>query len=156
MKVTVTTLLDATPERVWDEVQRSDLLEYVAAPLIEFDPVNSESFPERWDEGDYRVAMRLFGVIPLGEQTIRISKERVDDTDGKQFYQLRDDGTGELISVWDHLISVRETPDRKTVYTDEIEVRAGVLTPLIWLFASIFYRHRQRRWRKLVKNDFKY
>lgn len=156
MKLTVTTLLDAAPERVWDEVQRPDLLEYVAAPVIEFDPVDSESFPERWDEGDYRAAMRLFGVLPLGEQTIRISEERVDDTDGAQFYQLRDDGTGELISVWDHLISVRETPDGKTVYTDEIEVRAGVLTPLVWLFAAVFYRHRQRRWRKLVESGFKY
>jgi|AntRauTorckE6833_2_1112554.scaffolds.fasta_scaffold01627_5 ligand-binding SRPBCC domain-containing protein len=156
MKATMSTLLDANPERVWTELQRPELLVYVAAPLVVVEPVEPESFPEQWDEGEYRVAMRLFGLIPLGEQTIRTSKVRVDDADGGQFYQLRDDGTGQLVSVWDHLISIRETPDGKTVYTDEIEVNAGVLTPVIWLFAALFYRHRQRRWRKLVANDFEY
>lgn len=149
-------LLDAEPERVWEELQRPELLEYVAAPLVVFDPIDPESFPERWGEEEYRVAMLLFGVIPLGRQTIRISKPRVDDTDGERFYQLRDDGTGRLVSVWDHLVSVRETPDGKTVYTDEVAVDAGALTPLVRLFAAVFYRHRQRRWRTLVENDFDY
>jgi len=156
MKAKITTLLDARPERVWQELQRPELLEYVAAPLVAFDPVEPESFPERWEEDEYRVVMKLFGVIPLGEQSIRTSKVRVEDTDGEQCYQLCDDGTGQLVSVWNHLISVRETPDGKTVYTDEIDVNASILTPCIWLFAVIFYRHRQRRWRKLVENDFRY
>lgn len=156
MKTEFSTLLDAKPERVWEELQRPALLEYVSAPLVVFDPIEPESFPERWDEDEYRVAMLLFGVLPLGEQEIRISKVRVDDIDGEQFYQLRDDGVGQLVSVWDHLISVRETPDGKTVYTDEIEVDAGALTPLVRLFAALFYRHRQRRWRKVVENDFSY
>jgi hypothetical protein len=156
VKTTVSTLLDAEPERVWAELQRPALLEYVAAPLVAFEPVDPGSFPKRWEDGEYRVAMLLFGVIPLGEQTIRTSRPRVDDTEGEQFYQIRDEGTGQLISVWDHLISVRETPDGKTVYTDEVEVEAGVLTPLVWLFAAVFYRYRQRRWRTLVENDFRY
>jgi hypothetical protein len=156
MKTACSTLLDAKPERVWEELQRPALLEYVAAPLVAFDPVDPEAFPERWEADEYRVAMLLFGVIPLGEQTIDVSRQRVDDTEGNQFYQLRDDGTGKLISVWDHLISVRETPDNKTVYTDEVDVEAGILTPLVYLFAAVFYRHRQRRWRKLVENNFEY
>jgi hypothetical protein len=39
---------------------------------------------------------------------------------------------------------------------DTVEVRAGVLTPFIWLFAQLFYRHRQRRWRALVARRFAY
>jgi len=35
-------------------------------------------------------------------------------------------------------------------YSDEIEIRAGLLTPVIWAFAHGFYRHRQRRWRVLL------
>jgi hypothetical protein len=42
------------------------------------------------------------------------------------------------------------------VYRDRVEVRAGVLTPFIWVFAQIFYRHRQRRWRRLAANGFDY
>lgn len=156
MKTTISTLLDAPPERVWEELQRPALLKYVTAPLVVFEPIGPESFPEQWEEDEYRVAMMLFGVVPLGEQSILISKPRVDDTEGEQFYQIRDDGTGNLVSTWNHLISVRETADGKTVYTDEIEVKAGILTLLVWLFAAVFYRYRQRRWRKLVENGFTY
>jgi hypothetical protein len=156
MKAEITTLLDARPERVWEELQRPELLEYVAAPLVAFDPIEPKPFPERWGEDEYRVAMKLFGVVPLGEQSIRTSTVRAEDTDGGRFYQLRDDGTGRLAPRWDHLISVRETPDGKTVYTDEIDLNAGMLTPFVWLFAVVFYWHRQRRWRKLVADDFRY
>jgi hypothetical protein len=156
MNTTVSTLLDAEPGAVWEELQRPALLEYVASPLVVFDPVDPRSFPEQWGADEYEVAMRLFGVVPLGRQTIRVSTVRATDTEGEQFYQLRDDGSGRLVPVWDHRISVRETADGKTVYTDEIEVEAGVLTPLVWLFATLFYCHRQRRWQKLVEADFEY
>ncbi|MFO7859839.1 MAG: hypothetical protein R6U41_01320 [Desulfosalsimonas sp.] len=36
-------------------------------------------------------------------------------------------------------------------YTDKIEISAGLLSPLIWLFAHVFYRHRQRRWKLLLE-----
>lgn len=32
-----------------------------------------------------------------------------------------------------------------------VEIRAGVLTPLVWLFAQVFFRYRQMRWRSLLK-----
>jgi hypothetical protein len=35
-------------------------------------------------------------------------------------------------------------------YSDEIEIDAGLLTPLVWLFARVFYGHRQRRWQKVA------
>ena len=47
-------------------------------------------------------------------------------------------------------------PDGRTRYTDSVEVRAGLLTPLVWAFATAFYRHRQRRWRRLVRRGFRY
>lgn len=47
----------------------------------------------------------------------------------------------------------REVEGGKVSYTDEIEIQAGWLTPVIWLFAHVFYRHRQRRWKALLKQD---
>lgn len=35
-------------------------------------------------------------------------------------------------------------------YTDEVEIRAGRLTPLVWLFGHLFFRYRQMRWRTLA------
>jgi hypothetical protein len=46
--------------------------------------------------------------------------------------------------------------DDRTHYRDVVYVEAGWLTPAIWLYASLFYRHRQRRWRRLVRNGFDY
>lgn len=150
MAFRLTTILDAPPERVWAVVQTPALLERVAAPLVTFEPVDPETFPETWDEADYLVWMRLFGLLPLGRQWVRVRTLEVRKTPGERFYRLRDDGSGTLASTWDHVITVRETPDGVTAYTDEIRVEAGVLTPLVWLFAQAFYRHRQHRWRRLV------
>jgi hypothetical protein len=36
-------------------------------------------------------------------------------------------------------------------YTDTLEVRAGLLTPLVALFAVLIYHYRRARWRGLAK-----
>ena len=51
---------------------------------------------------------------------------------------------------WNHLIRI-EPEGAGSRYTDEIEIGAGPLTPLISLYAKLFYRYRQRRWRKLAR-----
>ncbi len=150
--VRVTTLLDCRPERAWEEVQKPNLMRYVAAPLIHFEAVNPPELPERWKEGEYLVRLKLFGVLSLGTQWIGIEFPP-DHTPGVS-YQMRDNGHGQLMRVWDHLITIEPTPDGRTRYTDRVEVNAGLLTPLAWVFARLFYRHRQRRWCKLAGRNF--
>lgn len=150
------TILNCPVERVWEEVQTSRLLTYITAPLLVFEPVTPPALPERWSEGRYLVRMRLFGLIPFGSQWIVITKELVDTTPGRQRYELRDNGHGDLIATWDHWIVIRETEDGRTHYTDRVEIRAGLLTPFIWAYASLFYRWRQHRWRQLVARGFVY
>jgi hypothetical protein len=55
-----------------------------------------------------------------------------------------------LVRRWDHVIEVREV-DGRTVYSDTIEIEAGLLTLPVRIFAEFFYRHRQRRWRRLCQ-----
>jgi hypothetical protein len=150
------TVLNCPPERAWQEVQTSRLLTFITAPLVRFVPVNPPALPATWAEQRYLVEMRLFGLIPFGTQWIVITKPVVDTTPGRQHYELRDNGYGELIATWDHRIIMRETEDRRTHYTDQVEIRAGLLTPFIWAYASLFYRYRQRRWRRLVARSFTY
>ena len=38
-----------------------------------------------------------------------------------------------------------------TLYADEIEIRAGLLTVFVWLFAHGFYRYRQMRWQRVIR-----
>ena len=156
MIATASTLLDCSPARVWQEVQTSKLLVYITRPLLVLQPITPARFPDIWTDGKYLTRMKLFGLIPFGKHWIVITHPMPDPTPGKQVYKILDDGYGDFISTWRHLITIRETEDRRTHYTDRIEIRAGVLTPVIWLYASLFYRYRQMRWRRLIAHGFDY
>ena len=153
MRVKISTELDCPPEMVWQMVRRPALLMHVAAPLLRFKPLDPPRLPEEWSEGRYLLALRLFGVLPMGRQLIVTSYERIDETPGSREYQIRDNGSGGLARKWDHLITIRQSAAGSTSYTDTVDIEAGGLTVFIWLFAHVFYRHRQRRWRNLAKKD---
>ena len=150
MRVTVSTLLRCAPERAWQEVQTPRLMGYVARPLVQFAPITPERFPDTWLEGRYLVRMRLFGIFPSGTQWIVIRRAAGPE------YELFDDGHGELITQWRHHITLRRTPEGFTHYTDTVDLKAGWLTAGMGLYAHLYFRHRQRRWRRLVRNNFRY
>jgi hypothetical protein len=154
--VEVSTVLGVSAERAWNEVQKSKLLKYVAYPLLTFQPIDPPELPAIWQPGRYLVRLKTFGCIPLGRQWIVISQPCEESHIPSEVYRIRDNGFGDLASKWDHLITIRNTADGLAHYTDTVEVRAGLLTPFIWLYAQVFYRYRQRRLRKLIKNDFHY
>lgn len=152
VKIAISTMLDTSAERAWTEVQTSRLLEYIAWPLLTFAPIGSARLPAQWRESVHPVRLRALGLWPLGEQRIVTTKPML----GPDRYQLRDKGSGDLVSRWDHMITIESAGPSRCRYTDEVDVSAGVLTPFVWAFARIFYAHRQRRWRRLVGNDFAY
>jgi hypothetical protein len=123
-------------------------LAFVAAPVLRFDPVDGKCLPERWEVGNrLQVQLYLFGIIPAGRHGIELV--RVDPEAGVMVSREH----GRIARVWNHRIQFREIAPRRVEYADEIEIRAGLLTPLVWLFAQLFYRHRQRRWRKLLRRS---
>lgn len=154
MRMTLSTTLDCPPAAAWAEIKTTRLLQHVAHPVLSFEPVKPKLFPRAWKEGRYLVGLKLFGFIPAGKQWINISFPKASSPQGRQAYQVRDNGSGALAAKWDHLITLAETEDGKTRYTDQVDIQASLLTPIIWLFAQYFYRHRQRRWRRLARNGF--
>lgn len=146
MRIMLDCWLPQQPEWVWQRVQKSATLDFVAAPLITFKP-GAGCFPQVWCAGEHRASMWLFGLLPLGWQTIGI--EYPEGSDGMV---LRDNGHGLMARTWDHWIFVTEE-NGGTRYVDRVDVRAGLLTPLIGVLARIFYAHRQRRWQVLASRD---
>ena len=141
MKVYLESVLNCPPERVWAEVQRSSLLLEVAHPLARIEPVDAADLPEHWVEGaTIRCRSYLFGIIPLGTRVIYL--ERID----RATREIQSRESDPLIRRWDHLIRVQAARQGWTLYSDEIEIDAGWLTFLVWLFAQWFYHHRQRKW----------
>ena len=145
MRVFVESLLPCSADLAWAAVQTSALHAEVSAPLVAFRPVAGETLPERWRAGQsVRCRVYLFGLIPVGTQVILL--ERIDPA----AREIQSRESARLIARWDHLIRIRPTSDGRCRYSDEIEIEAGWRTPLVWLFAQAFYRHRQWRWRRVA------
>lgn len=144
MKIAISTPLEADGERVWETLQKTESLRYVAKPLLCF----RGDLPERWPGlgGEVHVEkLLLFCVIPAWSHELRI----VHLDEGQ--HEILTNEHGGPIRVWNHRIKVESIAERRSLYTDEVEVQAGTLTPLIWLFAHLFYRYRQMRWRNLAR-----
>jgi hypothetical protein len=154
MQMQRTTIFPASPGRVWELLQRPETLLTISKPLMFFKPLDPPRLPEEWEEGEYKVSMWLFGFVPFGWQVIGVEFPDADEESGVR--KLRDNGYGGFIRKWDHLIEIEpvssaENPDEKwTKYTDRVTIDAGILTPNVWLFAKLFYAHRQRRWKQLL------
>ena len=152
MRVHLSTPLSAPPEWVAAQLQSTAVFRHITAPLIQFHPARGTEWPTHWAPGELALHMRLLGVLPMVPQTVRISIEPAAQRGG--WPTLRDNGEGVLMRRWDHRITLQPLSDGRTLYTDDIEVIARhlpwLMTPLSALFAQVFYRHRQRRWRQLA------
>ena len=146
MIISLSTALPAPAQTIFEQVKRSVTLYYVSGPFIRFVP--EKAFPAVWKNGTYETRMRLFVVLPLGRQLIRIEMPENPATGP---FRLRDNGQGQLAQTWDHWITVSSIAPDRCLYTDTITVRAGLLTTFVWLFAFGFYAWRQYRWRQFVQ-----
>ena len=149
MEVNLSTQISLPVDTVWKEVRTARLLMHVAWPLIRFVPVGIEPLDAFEPEGRYLVKLRLFGVLPIGTQWIATS---IHEPEGGGWpKRLRDDGHSAIIKKWDHWITIKPNSQSGTDYRDEVDISAGLFTLPVWVFAQIFYRHRQRRWRNLAR-----
>ena len=130
---------------MWQELQKVSSLMHVASPILKFKPQEGQSLPEKWILGtEYKLRISSFGIIPLGNHFIRLVELN------KEEKRIISNEHGKLTKVWNHIINFDAIDDQTINYTDEIEIKAGILTLPIWLFAHVFYRHRQRKWKKLL------
>lgn len=149
MVIKAVSIFDCKPDRLFIELKKSKSLVYVAKPMLVFAHYNKNEFPKIWVEEKYPVSLHMFGFIPLG-------KHWVDITIDEKLKQLKDDGRGKLVRQWNHNIYANEADNGKTLYVDIVNIKANVLTPFVALFAYKFYRHRQRRWEKIISQNFQY
>jgi len=142
--VRVTSVFPAGADAVWERLQRLDTLRYIARPYATFDPLKNTSLV--WRQGETsRFALRLFGIFYIGVHTINVVKFDRDTLT----IQTREGNN--RVPVWNHKIVLKRQGAAKTQYTDTVEIFAGWATPIVYAWGVMFYRHRQRKWRKLLK-----
>lgn len=146
MLARISTRLECTESELWQKITKPKSLQFVASPILSFVPVEAGILDSEWQvERTYSLKLYFFKVIPLGHHSIQLVKI---DRDNNTISSCE---SGLLVSVWKHNIFFQEVMPGVVSYTDEIEIRAGWLTPFIWGFAHMFYRHRQRRWKILLR-----
>ncbi len=150
MRVRVENVLDAPAQWVWEMAQKPSTLQHVSWPLLVFKLIGAKRLPDRWQADTLQVRLQIFGIIPAGTQTIAPSMSHHGPEDGNGACWLRDNGSGDIARVWDHWIRITHVDSRTTHYVDDVQVKAGILTPFVGLFAHLFYRYRQWRWRRLA------
>jgi hypothetical protein len=144
--IKVSSRLPASVDEIWDKLQRFDTLQYIARPYATFAPIDGKDLI--WREGETsRFKLRLFGFLPFGAHTINVvTFDRIAQT-----VQTREGN--KRVPIWNHKITLKSLSDGETEYTDEVELFANRATSLVYVWGVIFYRHRQRKWRKLLRGS---
>ena len=144
--------LDTTPDAAWDALQSPAVFRKASAPLIRVRSLEKGGFPERWSEGKpHDVRLSLLGIFPIGHQRILVSLgERPGGV-----RMIVDKGAGlsgflRVMPKWDHRMAVSATDDGRTLFRDRLAVRAGLLTPLVWISMWAFWQVRGARLKKLA------
>lgn len=147
MTVRVSSHLPAPVEQVWELLLRKDTLLTITRGVVSY--ADSEQWPERLFNCGTALTMqvRLFGCGPASPHKVRVV--RVDEAER----EIETEEHGGLVSAWNHRMHVEAVSTVESRYTDTIELRAGLLTPVAWSFACLFYWYRQRQWRNLLAED---
>jgi len=144
MKVKVSSIFNINSSRVFEKVLQPSLLLEIVKPILKFIPISPSVLPQTWEVNkEYNLKLYFFNIIPLGKHTIKIIN--IDKN------SIISNETGNIAKVWNHTIIIEAYKNSKTRYTDIIEIKAGLLTIFVWVFAHIFYKHRQRKWKKIIK-----
>jgi hypothetical protein len=150
MRVTLNLILDCSPDAAWEAVHSPAVFRAVSGPITTAESLEPGGFPERWPGGDHRVRLRMLGALPMGTQRIRLSDEVtpleriVHDTGGPLTGPMR------VVRTWHHRMGIAADGSGRTHFRDVLTVRAGVLTPAVWLGFWVFWQLRARQIRRLA------
>ncbi len=138
-----TSVFNTDIEKFFSLIQKLDTLQYIAKPYATFKSMNNEN-DLIWETGKtFSFKFKVFGCISLGIHTIKV---REFNRDG-----IYTNESNRFCPVWNHRIIIEKIDETHIRYTDEVEINAGRKTKFIYVWAKAFYKHRQKKWKKLLK-----
>lgn len=142
----VSTILPRPAKAIWELLLLKESFLYVTRGLMSYR--DTEQWPERmFTEGTtLTTQVRLFGLGPAFPHHVQII--RVDEARG----EIETKENGGLVRIWNHQMRVEPVSESQCRYTDRIDLHAGLITPLVWMFAMGFYRYRQWRWQEWARD----
>lgn len=135
--------LDAAADQVWAAVRTPTAFRYVTRWALRITGLPRTG---RFTEGT-RIEgwLLLGGLLPIHRHHLELV--RVDHA----AMTLSSHERGGVLRRWDHDIVVEPLGGDRSRYTDRVLIDAGPATVPIAVFAWLFYRYRQSRWRRLAR-----
>ena len=141
--INISSVFPASIDEIWDKLQRLETLKYIAAPYATFEAYDKNILT--WQEGiSTEYHLKLFGLFSFGKHTIKIVQ--FDKNAGLIYTNEKNNA----IPVWNHKIILQQIESETTLYTDEVELNAGWKTLFVYCWGVLFYRHRQKKWLRLL------
>ncbi len=128
----------------WDLLIKRDTFLFITKGAVGFK--NAKHWPDEFYTGlEISTQLIFFHILPGWKHLLHLVN--VD----KARYRLISKERGGFIKTWNHDITLEKISEKKCTYIDTIEIKAGRLSPVVWLYAHIFYRYRQYRWKILIR-----
>ena len=144
--VLVSSIFPAAPDAIWKRLTRVETLRYITAPYVSFTPADPDQ-PLIWRVGPlFSFRLRVFGLFPMGMHVIKVKA-----FDRERLY-IETKEANRTVRSWKHTITLLPLGGAQTRYIDRVEIDAGRLTGVVCLWARVFYRHRQKKWLRLLKD----
>lgn len=149
LRITITSDFDVPLDTFWERIQNVASLVEICKPLISFKSYSGD-LPSKWDVLEiYQFKLSLYQIFPALKHTICIKK--ID----KDSCVIESEEYNKVVTVWNHIIKMTSLDKSKTSYVDIVDIYAGILTSIVALWATGLYKHRQKKWRKLLSNQAK-
>lgn len=146
--------LDCEPDAAWKAIANPAVFTAVSAPLMRVSSREKGGFPKAWTAtGPHEVSLRLLGIIPMGHQLIDVSfTERPGGVRMMIDAGKPVSGPLKIVSGWDHRMAVSAADGNKTLYRDRLVVKAGLLTPLVFIGMWTFWQIRGAKLKKFARS----
>jgi hypothetical protein len=144
MLLRVNSIFPASIENIYEKIKKISTLQFIAAPYAYFEQIDTKNLS--WQAGETsEYFLFIFKFINIGIHTIKVIQFDTNEIYTKEY--------NKSIPIWNHKIKMKKLNDYKTLYSDEVEIKAGIKTFFIYIWALLFYNHRQRKWKKLLQNS---
>lgn len=143
--------LDCSTDAAWDALHSPKVAAQLYSPLIRM--VAVDDFPNRFESGDtVSVSMRLFGLIPVGSQTIKI-EDKISSLATGSARTMVDAGKPTsgplaLLKGWHHEITISPSSSLDSRWHDELTI-TGALSPLFWPVLATMWLWRKHKLKRL-------
>ena len=137
-------------KEIINELQKLETLQEITDPILQFTLVDGDKNPDRWPlNKSLKFKLKFLRFFPLGKHSIKLV---ISEFLSNNEWKILSHESGSLAKKWHHTILVKKIDNQKVKYTDIVEIESGILTVFIWCFAMLFYRYRQRNWKRYIKN----